>query len=78
MGASQLFEELRRSSIFCQHDIMRLKQVLGMIFLIGFIAFLGYQLTENWAGLEDNLLTLFFFSVVGLVLIWAIARILNN
>ena len=57
---------------------MRLKQVLGIIFLMVFIGFMGYKFSENWSGLGDNLLSLFFFSLVGLVLIWAIARILNN
>ena len=57
---------------------MRLKQIIGGVLLITFIGYLGYKVADQSKTIEDQLLMIFFFGIVGLIIIWAISRILNQ
>lgn len=57
---------------------MKAKQIIGIVLLLALIFSLGYRVQAQGALLGDQLLITLFFSIVGLVIIWAISRILNQ
>ena len=57
---------------------MRLKQIIGGILLVTFIGYLGFKVADQSKSKDDQLLMIFFFGIVGLIIIWAVNRILNQ
>ena len=54
---------------------MRFQQIGGIVLLVAFLAFLGYQMTESLAGLADGPVLIALFTIILLMLALLVRRI---
>ena len=54
---------------------MKFQQIGGIVLLVAFLSFLGYQLTESLRGLADGPLLIALFAIILLMLALLVRRI---